>query len=277
MGELIQADDGLPAEKDVGEWVKQKHQNLVSYLEYHAMPRAGFLGPGRPGATYIDLFCGPGRAQIKDTKEFVDGSALVAWKASVEQNAPFTSVFIADKDETRRQVCAERLRRLAAPVIEVEGDAEAAAQEIVSRLDPYGFHFAFIDPYSLGALRLSILKGLMQMKRMDLLVHISAMDLFRNLDFNLSRNRKEFDAFAPGWLDKVDMKSPGHDQRNALIAHWKGLIDSAGFDATAEMKPIRNSANRDLYWLLVLSRHKLAKKFWNIVVKSGQKQRGWDF
>jgi hypothetical protein len=57
----------------------------------------------------------------------------------------------------------------------------------------------------------------------------------------------------------VNLKSPDHEQRRALILHWKSLIDAAGFDATADMKPIRNMQNRDLYWLLVLSRHPLAK------------------
>lgn len=198
-------------------------------------------------------------------------------KASLDQQAPFSRIYIADKDQLRRETCAERLRRLDAPVTVVEGDAEVATQSIVRQLDRYGFHFAFVDPYSLGALRLTILRELMQVRRMDILVHISAMDLFRNLDFNLSRDRKEFDDFAPGWLDKIDPKSPNHDQRRALILHWKGLIDCEGFDATAEMKPIRNSANRDLYWLLVLSRHSLAKKFWNIVVKLEPNQKGFNF
>jgi three-Cys-motif partner protein len=277
MGELVEADDGLVAEKDVGGWVKKKHQNLIAYLDLQARPRKGFLGAGKRGATYIDLFCGPGRARIKDTTEFVDGSAVVAWKASLNQQAPFSSIFIADKDPHRRAACGSRLRRLGAPVAEIEGDAETAAKAIAALLDPYGLHFAFIDPYSLGALKLSILKELMQLQRMDLMVHISAMDLFRNLDFNLLRTRKEFDDFAPRWREKVDLKAPDHEQRHALMTHWMSLIDSAGFDATAEMKPIKNSANRDLYWLLVLSRHPLARKFWNIVVKYEEPQKGLDF
>jgi three-Cys-motif partner protein len=277
MGELVDADDELPAEGEVGEWVTKKHQILVAYLDLQSLPRRGFLGPGKRGATYIDLFCGPGRARIKGTNEFVDGSAVVAWKASVDQKAPFSSVFVADKDEERRIACAERLRRLGAPVIEIRGDAQTAASEIAQRLDPYGLHFAFVDPYSLGALKLDILRTLMRLNRMDLMVHISAMDLFRNLDFNLMRSRTEFDEFAPGWLENVDLKAPDHEQRRALVNHWKSLIDSAGFDATAEMKPIRNSANRDLYWLLVLSRHRLAKKFWGIVVKYDEPQKELGF
>lgn len=274
MGELVQADDGLPAEKDVGEWVKQKHQNLVAYLDFQALVRKRFLGPGKGGATSTDLFCGPGKARIKDIQEFVDGSPVVAWKA-LKHKQPFSSVFIADRDQDRRTACAERLRRLGAPVIEIGGDAKTAATEIARRLNPYGLHFAFIDPYSLGASKLSILQTLMQLKRMDLMVHISAMDLFRNLDFNLMRTRKEFDDFAPGWLEKVDLKAPDHEQRRALMNHWISLINSAGFDATAEMKPIKNSANRDLYWLLVLSRNGLAKKFWNIVVKHEEPQQAF--
>ena len=276
MGELIMADDGLLAEADVGKWVKEKHQHLVSYLKLHAHPRARFLKRGGSGATYIDVFCGPGRARIKSTGEFIEGSAIAAWNASVAQKAPFSKIYTADKDAQRREACAARLRRLGAPVIEVDGDAETATKNIVRQLDPYGFHFAFVDPYNLGTLRLSILQELMKLQRMDILVHISAMDLFRNLDFNLAGTRKEFDDFAPGWLDEVNLRLPADEQRRALLMYWKSLIDAAGFDATADMQPIRNSQNRDLYWLLVVSRHPLAKKFWNIVLKADDPQRGFD-
>jgi three-Cys-motif partner protein len=145
MGELIVADDGLPAEADVGDWVRQKHQHLITYLKLHAHPRARFIGLNGPGATYIDIFCGPGRARIKSTGEFVDGSAVAAWKASVEQKAPFSHIYVADKDEPRRAACTERLVRLGAPVIPVAGDAQSATRTIVRKLDPYGF----ISPLSI--------------------------------------------------------------------------------------------------------------------------------
>ena len=271
MGALITGDDGLPAEADVGSWVEVKYRALREYLKYHAKPRAGFAS-----RAYIDIFCGPGRARIKDTGQFVDGSPVVAWKGSQEHGAPFSSVYIADTDDERREACAARLQKLGAPVVQVKGDAVSAATEIVqNHLDRYGLHFAFIDPYSLGELRFELLRTLAGIRRMDLMVHLSAMDLFRNLDRNLAGEQEEFQAFAPDWQTHIARNLSKDARRRAVIDYWKTLVDQLGLDVPAEMKQVRNSVNRDLYWLLVLSRHKLAAKFWKIVLSS-EPQRGFE-
>ena len=268
MGELVPGDDGLPAEGDVGPWVEDKYRALRGYLKYHAKARTKFTS-----RAYVEVFCGPGRVQLRDTGRFIEGSPVVAWNCSVEDKAPFSALYIADRDEARRKACAERLRRLGAPVIEVAGDAMAAAAAIVNQLDRYGLHFSFVDPYSLGELRLELLQTLASPPRMDLMVHLSAMDLFRNFDRNLAGERREFDAFAPGWQQQVPRGLSKDERRRAAIDYWKKRIDAMGLDAHSEMKAIRNTVNRDLYWLLVLSRHPLAAKFWKIVLDSGDPQR----
>ena len=119
MGKLIDGDDGLPAE-DVGVWAKEKHDYLCRYIDISRSTRAKFLGPGKAGATYIDLFCGPGRCKVWDSGEWIDGGVVAAWKKSREGNAPFSQVFIGDLDVLRRQAAATRLRNLGAPVVETE-------------------------------------------------------------------------------------------------------------------------------------------------------------
>ena len=262
MGKLVEGDDGLPAEANVGIWTEDKHRTLRAYLQFHAGPRVGYAS-----RTYIDLFCGPGRAQLKDSERFIDGSAIVAWKSSLEK-APFTAVYIADSDAVRRRACAERLGKLGAPVVEVAGDAVQAAQRIVATIDPHGLHFAFVDPYSLGSLQLELLRILAGVKRMDQLVHLSAMDLFRNLNFNLAGVRAEFDAFAPGWQEHIPKNGSKDECRRAIVEHWKTLVDAMGLNTTIDLKAVKNSMNRDLYWLMVLSHHALATKFWKIVLQS---------
>lgn len=67
-------EDGLPID-EVGPWVKEKHERLRKYIDITSATRRKWIqGPG--GATYIDLFCGTGRAIIRDTNEKVDGSPL---------------------------------------------------------------------------------------------------------------------------------------------------------------------------------------------------------
>jgi len=274
VGALIEAEDGLPAEADVGEWADEKHRALREYTNLHSAARKSFATRSN---AYLDLFSGPGRARVRESLRYIDGSPIVAWKASLDKGAAFKAVYISDESEERRSACKERLRRLNAPVTEIPGTAADAARTIVPRLDPYGLHLAFLDPYNLGELRFDILQTLSQVKRMDILVHLSAMDLFRNLDRNAVGKVKEFDAFAPGWRDHVSLELPRDELRRALIAYWKTLVDSLGMNTSLEeMHAVKNRQNRELYWLLLLERNDLAKKFWKIVRKTSSPQQGFE-
>jgi three-Cys-motif partner protein len=141
-------------------------------------------------------------------------------------------------------------------------------------LNPEALHFAFVDPYSLGALSLPVIQGLAAFKRMDILVHLSVMDLFRNLEHNLANDSREFDNFAPGWREHVQLNLPDREQRRQLFEYWKSLIDGLGLEASTKLRAIKNGVQRDLYWLLLLYRHDLAEKFWNIVLRYQPNQTG---
>ena len=69
-------EDGLPL-ACVGEWAEQKHARIRKYIDISRAVRRKFV-KGKGGATYIDLFCGPGRARVRETTRIVDGSALAA-------------------------------------------------------------------------------------------------------------------------------------------------------------------------------------------------------
>ena len=261
MGKLTDSDDGLPAE-EVGPWAKEKQELLGRYVDISRGARSKFIGPFKAGATYIDLFCGPGRSKIKDTSEFIDGSCVTAWRKSVESNAPFSQVFISDKDEDRLALATERLQRLNAPVHPIPGPAVAAAEVILKRLEPHGLHFAFVDPFSLGALNFSIFATLSRRKRMDILVHLSKMDLQRNLDENIGSETSSFDNFAPGWKTIVDVDQAQRGIRTEIVEHWKDLVSKLGTEASPEMRLLKGDQGQHLYWLLLLANHDLAHKFW---------------
>lgn len=148
MGKLVPGSDGLPAE-EVGKWVEEKHFFVTEYIKLSHGARLQFIGPRHAGAAYIDLFCGPGQGRIKGTKQYVDGAAVAAWNTAKERGSPFTAMYIADRDEVRRDHCATRLRKLGAPVFEIRGSALEAATELLTMLPAQGLHFAFLDPYSL--------------------------------------------------------------------------------------------------------------------------------
>ncbi len=261
MGKLVAGDDGLPAE-EVGLWALEKQELLGRYVDISRGARAKFTGPFKPGTSYIDLFCGPGRCKVKDSGEFIDGSCVTAWRKSVEGGTPFSQVFISDKDDSRLAAATERLRRLNAPVRPVPGPAVDAATAILMRTEPQGLHFAFVDPFSLGALNFDIFKTLTRRKRMDILVHLSKMDLQRNLDDNLGSETPAFDAFAPGWKGAIDVGQAQRGIRTEIIDHWRDLIAGLGTEASTEMRLLKGSRSQHLYWLLLLANHQLAHKFW---------------
>jgi three-Cys-motif partner protein len=275
MGKLVPGSDGLPAE-EVGQWVEEKHFFITEYIKLSHGARRKFVGPQDAGAAYIDLFCGPGQGRIKDTKQYIDGAAVAAWKTSKACGSPFTTMFLADRDGVRRDHCAVRLRKLGAPVAEIEGTAEEAVQEIVEKLPSQGLHFAFLDPYSLGSLSFELLRSLAKFRRMDILVLISAMDLFRNIDQQSTDEAWEFDEFAPAWREHVPIDLPQTERRETLMRYWAWRVQmELGLNSSSDMHPVMNSVNRLIYWLLLLHRHKLAEKFWKIILK-GRPQRTQD-
>jgi three-Cys-motif partner protein len=261
-------DDGAPVEV-VGSWVLEKHSYLCRYVDASRGARKKFLGPGKTGATFADLFCAFGRAKNRDSGEYVHGSAVAAWKASADGSAPFTRVYIADIDHEKRAACARRLDAAGAQVTELEGDALSAASAYVSSVDPYGLHFAFLDPHSLGRLDFRIIEKLAALRRIDMLIHVSAMDMQRNLPQQITdAEASQFDAFAPGWRRAVDTSGTTANTRRLLREYWEGLVKDLGMRPFSDQRPIKGTGGQRLYWLMLASKNALAQDLWSKIGRS---------
>lgn len=260
---LVDDNDGLPATV-VGEWTKKKHEYLRRYLDISRTTRMKFLNGRSKSATFIDLFCGPGRAKIKETGEWIDGSAVAAWKMSCKGGAQFSQIFVADINRNWCAANVVRLKELGAPVYEVSGSAVEAVTQIAGSVNPYGLHLAFIDPYSLGALDFRIIQALSSLRRIDMLIHVSKMDLQRNLRSNISSEASAFDQFAPGWRNNVDTNRPEQEIRRQVVKYWRDKVANLGIWPSTNMKLISGRTNQPLYWLLLAAKHDLPLKFWNL-------------
>lgn len=258
---LIDGDDGLPAD-EVGVWAKEKHTYLKRYLDISRGTRKKFIGERKGGAVYFDLFCGTGRSCIRGTNEWIDGGAVAAWKTSCEGNAPFTDLYISDIDEIKLNACTERLRKLGAPVHPIHASAADAVEEMIAAVSGYALHFAFVDPYSLEALDFRVISALSQLKRIDLLIHLSAMDLNRNLSANLTADVSAFDAFAPGWRESVVTTGAQQEIRRRVVEYWREKVRSLGVWPSIDQRLITGENNQPLYWLLLAARHELPHQFW---------------
>jgi three-Cys-motif partner protein len=258
----IDETDGLPRQI-VGEWVVHKHTLLRRYVDISGVGvRKKWLARGRAGATFTDLLAGPGRVRIRETNQVLDGSALVAWRQSVESKSPFTLMFVADAHPALCDAATIRLRAAGAPVHAEVGLAVETVDRVVPRLDPFALHFAFLDPFNLAALPFEVIRKLSTLKRMDILIHVSAQDINRNLRRYIKNLRSPLDAFSPGWRDHVDVGRPDFYVRARIVEHWRGLLGSAGMDTAEAAELVSGTNNQPLYWLAFAARHQRALEFW---------------
>ena len=259
---LIEGDDGLPAD-EVGIWAKEKHSYLRRYLDISKATRKKYIGPTKAGAAYFDLFCGSGRSKIRGTNEWIDGSAVVAWKTSIAGSAPFSAIYVSDIKEESLNACVARLKELDAPVFPIRASAVDAARQMVSSVSEYGLHFAFLDPYNLESLDFRVISMLATLKHIDLLIHVSAMDLQRNLSANLSAANSVFDLFIPGWRDNVNTAGSKSEIRWRIVNYWREKVAGLGVWPSIDQRLISGEKNQPLYWLLLAARHDLAHQFWS--------------
>jgi three-Cys-motif partner protein len=264
-------EDGLPCEI-VGPWVSDKHVRLKKYVTIARFARRKFVGEGKAGATFIDLYCGPGRARIKGTQTVIDGSPLVVWREAVEVRSPFTHVYIADANPVLVEAAKIRLENAGAPVTSVGLPALQAVDVVLDKLDPYGLHFAFLDPYNLDAIPFEIIQKLARVKHMDILVHVSVQDLQRNLRRKHMRPGGTLDAFAPRWREHVGDIRDQHLIRGKVLEHWKSLLRDQDMDTAETHELVTGSNNQRLYWLAFAARHPLALEFWEKIRDLGPQQ-----
>ncbi len=263
--------DELPA-MAVGEWARDKHALLKLYIEISRGVRKKFTGPGKAGATFIDLYCASGRAYIKGTDVFIDGSPLVGWIASRDCKVPFTQVHINDSDPELLDAAHMRLMRLDAPVVKHGGEALAVSEQLTKQLNPYALHFALIDPFNL-MLPFGVIRHLAGLKRIDLLIHVSAMDLQRNWGRYTQQAHSPLDEFAPGWREGVDLAQSEETARLQFVQYWVESLKKLGFEGEVRFELITGSKNQPLYWLVLVTKHEIAQKFWKTAAQKGKTQQ----
>lgn len=243
----------------VGSWAPEKHQRLRKYVDITRAVRRKFGG----NATYIDLYCGPGRARVRETGDIVDGSAIVAATEAARRN-PYREVIIGDLDPLNVEACEERLKRLGISNLRAfTGTALEVAGQVLPTLNPTGFNLAFLDPFNIQALPFGVIETLAQAQRMDLLIHVSIMDLQRNVRSMMMSGK--LSAFAPGWEKTVNRGATNSTVVMQVFEHWRNLLTGLGYLVSANIERVRGNRNQPLYWLVLASKHDLADKLWGEV------------
>jgi three-Cys-motif partner protein len=249
---------------------------VKAYIEIASATRAKYVPPPawHAGASYIELFSGPGRSLIRRTKQFIDGSPVIAHKAAQASGVPFTKMHLNDFDAAKSAAVDVRIRALGGAPICYNDPADVAVDKIVAAVNPRRLHFAFLDPYNLEGLSFDIIRKLSKLK-VDMLIHVSVHDLQRNLD-TYSKPSGVFDSFAPGWRNQVNPEQAINSFRAALMKYWLGEIRKLGTMPAKGVELIVGSKGQRLYWLVFVSSHGLAQKFWN-AIRDPMKQTAMDF
>lgn len=255
--------DDLPV-NEAGVWTIEKHQVLHDYVTASHGARRHFEG----NTSYIDLFSGPARTWLKEAGPIVNGSPLVAYEAAEKSGDPFGKFFLADINEEHLLAASKRLAARGVVPQMFVGPAEETVHKVCAVLNPRGLHFAFLDPYNLTQLPFSVLRALSKFQHMDMLVHVSVMHWKRELPKWIVNNAPcVLDTFMPGWREKVDVNRPQNVIRVQLFDYWCELIRGLNMVPSENVRAIDNSKEVDIYWLVLVSRHKLADKLWGSVAQ----------
>lgn len=246
----------------VGPWAADKYAYLARYVDISRNVRRDFIGPGSAGATYIELFSGPGRVRFKSSAHATHGSPLVAWEESARTNTRFTKVHMADLDTRLVDATAGRLAKAGAPVQHEAGPAGETLARILPKLDKFALHVAFLDPYNLDSLSFDLIRQLAGLKRMDILIHVSLQDLNRNLLRYLDRKTSPLDSFAPDWRAHVDGERSLAHVRGKLFEYWRSLVRGVDMSTAETAELVVGPNNQPLYWLAFVARHGRALEFW---------------
>jgi three-Cys-motif partner protein len=265
--------DGLPLD-EVGLWVVEKHDRLRKYVDISRGARRKFLPPsGSGGASYIDLYCGCGRAIVRDSGLIIDGSPLVAFRSARAGRARFSEIHLVDLDPSKCNAAAARIAKIGGAAQQYVGAAADMVDRVVQSLNPYGLHFAFLDPFNLQDLPFSVIEALGKLQRMDMLIHVSAQDLQRNLDEYTKPGDMRLERFVPGWRSAVDLRQSQRMIRARLLEFWLQKITSLGLSPAGGIELVSGEKNQRLYWLVFVSRSEFANKLWDqIRTSSGQRQ-----
>jgi three-Cys-motif partner protein len=275
----IAGSDGLPVQC-VGPWVEDKYFFLERYLNASCEARRKFAD--KNNAVFIDLFAGPGRCIIKNEQREIDSGGFLAFK---RDEAPFNEYFYFDISSVNTKALEKRINSKSNCSVRC-GDSNSLINELFETLSqkPYRYHFAFIDPFGPDGLKFETLRALAKLKRMDILLHFPIGSIKRNLrtwlrskstildDFlGTDKWRKEIDSLSSDKIFKVlidvfkeQLKSIGYPEEGLRMAP----SDSNVYTGLPTV-PVKNTKEVELYVLILASKHSLAQKIWNSVIKIG--------
>ena len=248
--------DGLPA-RLTGQWVHGKKYYFCRYMDI--MSRA-VANKWQGKLCYIDLFSGPGLSIVRDTRDEVEGSPILAL------NYDFASYVFVDVPE----VLATLKERLAghpkfSQISFIEGDCNAVIDSVRAKSPSDHLALAFIDPTGLQ-IRFQTIRRLVHNRKMDLLMTIQfGMGIKMNWHQYVRTEGRALTAFLGNaeWRQDIEVGGSASQAGRYILNRYMTELRALGYRTVQDREiNIRNDQNLLLYFMFLASRHSLGAKFW---------------
>jgi three-Cys-motif partner protein len=249
---------------EVGPWSVRKADMVAYYAQVYATIIARF------DSYYVDGFANRGLSRLKSTDQVVSGSALRV----LSVHPPFDRYIFVEANRARFQdlrdiVYAEFGSRQ--DVSLVHGDANVEIPRLLSTIRYSKFQRAltFLDPYNMHGLKWPTIMAAGNNEAVDAIIHFPTMDANRTVlkrrhgTTSAAMHRKmteywgdeswEEAAYTSDGLLPLDLP-PVRESPDTIISAFRDRLRSvAGFKIVSNPIPMRNTAGRVIYHLLVAS------------------------
>lgn len=238
----ISKTDRLPI-RESGVWIEKKHKPLVYYSEIfnQAMKEKGWTD-----RIYFELFAGPGRCFVRETKTEELGSPLQV----LETN--FTKFIFVEINKRAADALATRIAGHAkASKVEIWcGDCAEAMEKIV--IQPGSLTFTFIDPTRIGHAPFKLISMLAAKARSDILLNIpTGTDIKRNFHNYLTHSGPDAPLTeylgSDEWI-KLPINSPSNFCR-AFLDLYKHQLAKLHYEFVGDLEQVTTPGNVPLYYL----------------------------
>jgi len=260
-------DDDSLVTPEVGLWAEYKYRLVWNYAKMFATA----MKAKWDARAYIDLYSGPGRSRLENTKTIVPASPLLAMNIFNK----FDKYIFCENDTEKMQALKARVKRdyPDSNVSFIETDVNKKIEEVISNIPKHhkGFKvltFCFVDPFKIKNLNFQTIRKLAE-KYIDFLILIpSGMDANRNISYYIDESNTAVEGFtgASQWRDEWRLEGAKWEnfgfffadlfgrQMRTLTYFYEGLTDMVHIRSTEKNLP--------LYHLAFFSRNELGRKFW---------------
>jgi len=259
MSEIAIGRDGL-AVRDSGIWVKEKLYYLEHYLDIFSV---GMRRKWAGKLYYVDLFAGPGRCLIRETKEEIDGSPLIARSLTLPSTSFLRTTQLAIKHSSQEQR-HERPRKKGMSL-----EFLVIGNEHINQVkpSPSSLGLAFIDPTGISPLAFDTIRKLTTNRKIDLIINFhEGMGIRMNLHQYTRKDESALTTFmgSDRWKQRLRQAPTSFDQTCQEIAkeYLENLRELGYLAFDSERIPIKTDRELLLYYLLFASKDRKGNEFW---------------